>query len=73
MLKRTQIYGGRWRIHGRYIGATTRARAIKVITVIFSIPPGLPLPHIRLIDILNTVPALVAATKLYRGDDSYRF
>ena len=73
MLKRAQIYGGRWKIHGhgRYVGAATRA--IKVITVIFSIPPGLPLPHIRLIDILNTVPALVAATQLYRGDDSYRF
>ena len=71
MLKRTQIYGGRWKVYGRYVGAATRA--IKVITVIFSIPPGLPLPHIRLIDILNTVPALVAATQLYRGDDSYIF
>lgn len=54
MLKRTQIYGGHWKVNGRYVGAATRA--IKVITVIFSIPPGLPLPHIRLIDILNTVP-----------------
>ena len=46
MLKRTQIYGGRWKVNGRYVGAATRA--IKVITVIFSIP-GLPLTHIRLI------------------------
>ena len=70
MLKRTQIYGRRWKIHGRYIGAATRA--VKVITTLLFFLSRLDIYYlsitvnsITVANLLNRFPPIAIVRKTF--------